>query len=308
MTAGIFGGAFVILAVLVIVLVSVLGGSGGPAKGANDYIAARPAPASLTDALKNIPTSELAAAGNGGSFIANVGAKGSNTALVKIDSPITSHGKPELVYMGAVFCPFCAATRWPLTIALDRFGTFKGLQETASSPLDVYSNTRTLDYAKATYSSPYLVFKENEQVSNVCPSQDVVRNTQRDTSLPLWESPAYACNGEYTTLQPTPRSILALATKYDTTAYVGDNANGIPFIDFGGKYIEVSAIYSPAVLHGASWSQIVDSFKAPTQGIGQQVLAAANRYTALICAMTNDKPAQVCDAPYMKAAEKALGK
>jgi hypothetical protein len=84
---------------------------------------------------------------------------------------------------------------------------------------------------------------------------------------------------------------------------VGNGAGNL----FGGKYVESGAIYSPATLHGATWDQIVASFKEPTQGIGQAVLAAANRYTAMLCKVTGNKPGSVCNASYVTSAEKALG-
>src|SRR5205823_15010475 len=42
-------------------------------------------------------------------------------------------GKPEVLYIGAEYCPFCAAERWSLVYALARFGTFKGLLLSTSS-------------------------------------------------------------------------------------------------------------------------------------------------------------------------------
>src|SRR5260370_29484940 len=33
-------------------------------------------------------------------------------------------GKPEFLYIGAEYCPFCAAQRWAMVVALSRFGTF----------------------------------------------------------------------------------------------------------------------------------------------------------------------------------------
>lgn len=308
-TAGIFGGAFVVLAVVIIILVSVMGGSTTAGAGHDPYIKTRPAPANIVSAVEHVPASELAAAGNGVSGdIGDVGKSGSGAPIIKLSgASLTSGGKPEIVYIGSEFCPYCAATRWPLAIALSRFGTFKGLEITASSPIDVYSDTHTLSFAKSTYTSPYLTFKETEQLTNICPAKDVVKNTERDTSVPTWESPAYACNGTETVLQKTPVASDKLLLKYDVSKYFGQNANGIPFIDFGGKYVEVSALYNPAVLHGATWDQIVDSFKAPTEGIGQYILATANRYTAMICEMLGSKaPASVCNASYVKAAEKAL--
>ena len=34
---------------------------------------------------------------------------------------------PEILYMGAEYCPYCAAQRWATIVALSRFGTWSGL-------------------------------------------------------------------------------------------------------------------------------------------------------------------------------------
>src|SRR5699024_3771651 len=49
--------------------------------------------------------------------------------------------KPVVLYMGAEFCPFCASLRWPLVLALLRFGDFEGLRYMRSSGTDVHPNT-----------------------------------------------------------------------------------------------------------------------------------------------------------------------
>ena len=41
--------------------------------------------------------------------------------LVRIDPPrllTNSAGKPEIVFVGAEYCPYCAAERWPIVMAL----------------------------------------------------------------------------------------------------------------------------------------------------------------------------------------------
>ena len=43
-------------------------------------------------------------------------------------APLTSGGKPEMLYIGAEYCPYCAAERWAMIVALSRFGTFSGLR------------------------------------------------------------------------------------------------------------------------------------------------------------------------------------
>ena len=46
-------------------------------------------------------------------------------------------GKPEVLFVGAEYCPFCAAERWPLIVALSRFGHFGALHNMQSAPLSV---------------------------------------------------------------------------------------------------------------------------------------------------------------------------
>ena len=60
---------------------------------------------------------------------------------------LTSHGRPELIYVGAEYCPFCAAERWPLAVALGRFGTFSRLGLTESAPFpEAYPLTPTFTF------------------------------------------------------------------------------------------------------------------------------------------------------------------
>src|ERR1700722_14197678 len=81
--------------------------------------------------------------------------KGTNAIL-------TSGGKPEIVYVGAEYCPYCAAERWALTAALSRFGTFSNLHYIHSSSTDVYPSTPTLTFYKSTYTSKYVDFQPVE--------------------------------------------------------------------------------------------------------------------------------------------------
>jgi thiol-disulfide isomerase/thioredoxin len=69
---------------------------------------------------------------------------------------LNDNGKPLIVYIGAEYCPYCAAERWAAVIALSRFGTFTGLGQTHSSSSDVYPDTATLSFHGAVYASQYL--------------------------------------------------------------------------------------------------------------------------------------------------------
>ena len=75
---------------------------------------------SLVNTTTSVPASTLNAVG-AGTFNGKVQTITGNPA------PLTSGGKPELLYIGAEYCPYCAANRWAMIVALSRFGTFSGL-------------------------------------------------------------------------------------------------------------------------------------------------------------------------------------
>ena len=51
--------------------------------------------------------------------------------------PLTIGGKPAIVFVSEESCPFCAAERWSLVVALSHFGTWSHLGFTTSSAADV---------------------------------------------------------------------------------------------------------------------------------------------------------------------------
>jgi hypothetical protein len=79
---------------------------------------------------------------------------------------LTDAGKPLIVYLGAEYCPYCAAERWAMVAALSRFGTFTNLGQTHSSSTDVFPDTPTLSCHGASYTSQYLAFQGVEMQSN----------------------------------------------------------------------------------------------------------------------------------------------
>jgi hypothetical protein len=63
--------------------------------------------------------------------------------------PLTIGGKPTIVFVSEESCPFCAAERWSVAIALSHFGTWSHLGTTTSSATDVYPDTATLSFRTA---------------------------------------------------------------------------------------------------------------------------------------------------------------
>ena len=190
-----------------------------------------------------------------------------------------SGGKPELPYIGAEYCPYCAAERWSMIVTLSRFGTFRGLAVTRSAAkngagqAEPFPNTATWTFAHATYTSGYPTFTPVELYTNI-------------------PDPA---TGGYTPLQTPTAEQQALISKYDA-AYGG----AIPFPDFGNKYLSVGASYNAGVLSGLTWSQIATDLHNPASPVAAAVLGAANYLTAAICGLTNDQPASAC-TPVVKS-------
>jgi Domain of unknown function (DUF929) len=205
--------------------------------------------------------------------------------VIKGGTLLTSGGKPEMLYMGAEYCPYCAAERWAMVVALSRFGTFSGLStvHSGNNSGEVYPNTPTWTFYKSTYTSTYLAFTPVEMQTNI-PTQT-------------------SSGASYTTLQTPTSAQQALLSKYDAPPYVASSSAGaIPFIDFGNKYMISGATYSPQVLQGKSWNQIATALKDPTSPIAKAVDGTANYLTATICKLTGNQPASAC-TPVVKQLE-----
>jgi Domain of unknown function (DUF929) len=228
-------------------------------------------------AVTNVSASALEAAGYDASQIE------SPATPVSSSTRLTSDGKPELLWMGAEYCPYCAADRWSVVVALSRFGTFSNLHQTTSSSTDTYPNTPTFSFYQSGYSSPYLAFVPVEMTTN---NQNVVLQT------------------------PTPAE-QTLINKYDVTPYVKGAQPGtdpIPFLDFANRYIIGGPPYSPALLQGLSMGTIAGSLSDPAnEPSGKAIDQGANQYSGVICRLTGNQPASVCSLPAVKKAEASLG-
>lgn len=203
---------------------------------------------------------------------------------------MTLSGKsPAILYYGAEYCPYCAAERWPMTVALARFGTWNNLQITGSSRIDVAPNTHTFSYHGASLDSRYIHFEGVEQYTNV----------------PL-------ANGQgYGNLQNPNKEQAKILQKYSSSKFLpnASSSGGIsfPFVDINNGMLISGASYDPNVLAGLSWSDISSALNDPTNQVTQAIIATANYMTAGICQATKEQPSQVCSSSGVKAAATALG-
>lgn len=249
--------------------------------------------AKLTRAVTGVPQSVLDKVGAGsvnksifipGSKIQSASARNSSYFATVNGTPLTSAGKPEVLYVGAEYCPYCGAQRWSMITALSRFGTFTGLKTIHSSSTDAFANTPTWTFYGSKYTSKYITFTSVEETTNER------QGNSNDTSV------------QYVPLQTPTAAQLRLLTQYDPGTGQG---GAIPFIDIGNKYVQVGNLssYSPQVLQGKSWAQVGAALSQPTSAIAQGADGNANYMTAGICALTNNQPSTAC-TPAIQALEK----
>jgi hypothetical protein len=279
------GGSILVVVIVVIAFVLVKLNSGGGTAAASSNGPTGTALTSVTKQVTDIPASVTDKVGGGGIPAAFfVDAKTSSAVssastnmgsyFATVDGKaLTENGKPEVLFIGAEYCPYCAAQRWAMVNAFSRFGTFTGLTTTHSSSSDVDANTPTFTFYGSTYTSKYISFTSVELEKNIR------QGNSSSSSAP------------YETLQTATAAQQATQTAYDPQGY-------IPFIDFGNKYVQVGNIspLTPTMLDGKSWAQIAAAMNDPSSTIAKAEDGNANYETAAICELTNNQPATACTA------------
>jgi hypothetical protein len=265
----------VVVLLLVALVVAKAAGLGSGNSGSDSTTSAQPAAAgaAVVKAVTAVPATVLDEVG-----------PGDVQAVPRtVDAPaLTADGKPKVLYVGAEYCPFCAAQRWPVVVALSRFGTWSGLGKTTSASDDAYPGTATLSFHGATYTSDYLSFTGVE--------------TNGRTKV----------NGQYAPLDTLSAADQKTFETYNQPSYTNASAGGIPFLDLGGSYLSAGASLDPQLLAGKSHRQIAAALSDPASPIAQGVNGSANVITAALCKVTGQQPTQVCSAPGVTAAAKTL--
>lgn len=211
-----------------------------------------PINASLYNDLTGVSFNTLSSIGSGGS---GVSPPSSITS-----SPLMNGSLPEILYIGAEFCPYCAAERWALTVALSKFGNFTGLEYMQSAADD--GDIATLTFLNATYTSKYISFV-------------TVENEDRNHGT------LQVPNGE------------------EETLWQEFNPDSYPFVDIGGQYDLTTAQYDFNDISGMNWTQIGSQLNNASSPTAQVIDGAANTLIATICNLTKDMPSNVCGQSYL---------
>ena len=172
--------------------------------------------------------------------------------------------KTIVFFMGAGFCPFCAAERWAIIAALQNFGKWEGLIQTTSADHDEkYLNISTASFARAKYVSDHFVF--------------IGRETSDRNFEPLQELDEH----DYQILDVfNPDQI-------------------IPFLLIDGQFMQVGSGYSPSVLEGMDHAKIRGEIADPGSPVGKAMKTEIDNITALICKCIQGRH-KICDTENIK--------
>ncbi|MHB1525287.1 MAG: DUF929 family protein [Candidatus Dormibacteria bacterium] len=267
-------GGVVAVFLAVIIFFDVTAGNGGQ----DTQVLA--APASVVAAITHVPTRTLTQVGTGD--INNP------PQPIKVSTPkLTQNGKPEVLYIGAEYCPYCALLRWSLVGALSRFGKFSNLQIIRGSATDpAGQNIATFTFAHGvTYSSPYVSFVTREMYSNVPTTSNSVGY------LPF-------------------EALTKQESQIFNTVCSGPSGPGFPCVDYGGLSAQVGTESAPPSqpgppgLQGYDWQQIANFLSKPSSVPAKMILGGINYDTAALCQLTGNKPGSVCNTSLIQQLEK----
>jgi hypothetical protein len=214
-----------------------------------------PAPQGVVSQVTTVPPAVLARVHGGGAV--------TPMQTVKAPGPVLSiAGKPAIVFVSEESCPFCAAERWPMAVALSHFGTWSHLGATRSSATDVFPNTATLSFRTTSYHSSHLTLRTTELTDN---------------------------RGHR--LQPLTPLDTTLIRGYDVPPYVNsaDQSGAVPFLDIGNRYILAGAQYNPQILAGLSQAQIASQLRNPASPVAKAIDGSANVIIAAINNVLHDQ-------------------
>jgi Domain of unknown function (DUF929) len=185
--------------------------------------------------------------------------------------------EPVVFFYGAEFAPYAAAQRWPLILALSRFGSFSQLGMMQSSSSTAFAGLSTFTLSNASYRSKYVILESVERYSSLNPT-----------------------GGGYLSLQrPDAKQAAAIAS-------YGQSSNTFALTDVANRYVLSGASFAPGVLTGLSQSQIAGDLATPASPLTQAVITAANEITASICAVDGDRPDAVCESRGVLAADQEM--
>lgn len=268
--------ALVLVIVIVLVVIKLTGTSTVPTSSAP--APPTPAPPTIVHAVTSIPASVYDAVG-----ITSPDAAVAPPVLLHGQPALSREGKPEVLFVGDEFCPYCAAERWALVAALSRFGTFSVLDQTQSGSNEAFPGTPTFTFAGARYSSKYVAV-------------DLVEH---------YGDQKNGAGTAYAVLQRLTNTERSLMSTYDrvTPAVPG---GVVPFVDVANEAVVAGGSFSPSIFEQLSVTDIANGLTDPKDPATQAIVTAANYLAAVICQADGQLPTNVCVGSGVSAAARGL--
>jgi thiol-disulfide isomerase/thioredoxin len=157
-------------------------------------------------------------------------------------------GRLFVFFMGAEHCPHCAAERWSIVRALQKFGQWSGLKQTMSAARDeLILNLPTYDFNEASYTSQHVEFVAREIKDR-----------------------------EFKPLQKLLKTEEKFVQQYNSE-------RSIPFLLIGGRFMQIGAGFAPKIFIGHTFRQTETELKKAESEIRKTIDAEANIIAALMC-------------------------
>jgi hypothetical protein len=268
-------GGLAAAAIAAVALVSSLAGHGGAEPVPAESAPYRPPsaagtyrlPAGAVSLVAGVPVSALMANAQ-----AQLG-RGQVTPPQKLPSaasPLSSGGRPEIMFICAEYWSKCAAERWALVMALSKFGTFINLKGTTSSATGPSPKTPTFSFYGAAYSSRYLTLVTDELETNTDEG-----------------------GGEYPLLQPPTPQEMTIMNAWDRAPYTTINTS-LPFAYIDGRFLLTTAQYDASSISQASFQVAASIMSSGARAVSRHAEAAAGDLVAVFCSVTHGQPAPIC--------------
>ena len=166
-------------------------------------------------------------------------------------------GKLFVFFMGAEYCPYCAAERWAIVRSLQKFGQWDGLKQTISAARNQpFLNLPTYDFTKTTYNSSHIEFVAREIKDR-----------------------------EFRPLQKLLKTEEKLVRKYNPK-------KEIPFLLIGGRFMQIGSGFPPKIFIGHTFRQTETELKKIESEIRKTIDEEANVISALLC--ISGLPPELC--------------
>ncbi len=236
-----------------------------------------PAPSSLLTSLARVPAAVFDTVGTDSPTVPVQAPQPTGRRGLWTATDASGSTKPVVFFYGAEFAPYPAAERWPLVVALSRFGTFTQLGEMQSSLSTAFPDLATFTFWQVKYSSPYLALQSVER---------------------------------YSALDPTGVRYLGLespdARQAAAVAAAPAGSRTFALVDVGGRWVLSGASFTPGALEGMTQDQIAGDLTSPASPLAQAVVASANEISASICSADRERPGSVCHSRGVEQAGRLL--